>query len=91
MASNRQDYTRSGFNAFFSRSIDSKDSNTLPSSSSTYRRGNSQEVNYDNSPTTGTLGSKVQIGDSIVLDGTNKRISVIEGTNEVVRIGELDG
>lgn len=88
----RQDYTNAGFNAFFSRSIGSFSSaQSLPGISVTQTQGNSREVNYDNSPTTGSLGSKVQIGDSIILDGNNKKISVVSGTNEVVRIGELDG
>lgn len=86
------DYGTDGFNGFFTRSIDSFSSvDNLPGSASSYSQGNYQEVNYDDRPTTGSLGSKVQIGDSIVLDGNNQRISVLDGTNEVVRIGELDG
>lgn len=88
----RQTYAKSGFNGFFSRSIGSgKSTETLPALSSNATQGRSREVNYDNSPTTGSLGSKVQIGSSIVLDGNNEKISVYSGTNEVVKIGELDG
>lgn len=88
----RATYTSAGFNGFFSRSIDAYSSaEALPSVSSVYTQGNQTEINYDNSPTTGTLGSKVQIGNSIVLDGNNEKISIIDGSNEVVRIGELDG
>lgn len=87
----RSDYTTAGFNSFFSRSIGSRNYDTLPGASSAATIDNSQEINYDNSPTTGSLGSKIQIGDSIVLDGNNEKISILDGTNEVVRIGELDG
>lgn len=88
----RQDYGNDGFNSFFSRSIDAYSSaQSLPDVSSGYTQGNSREINYDNAPTTGTLGSKVQIGDSIILDGNNKKISIVDGSNEVVRIGELNG
>lgn len=83
-------YAEAGFNSFFTRSIGSNDIQSLPSGASSYTMGHSREVNYDNAPTTGSLGSKVQIGNSIVLDGNNERISILEGTNEVVRIGELD-
>lgn len=88
----RKTYSDSGINDFYSNSIDSHAaSNNLPDTSISYTQGNSREINYDNAPTTGTLGSKVQIGNSIVLDGNNEKISIIDGTNEVVRIGELDG
>lgn len=87
----RQTYGNAGFNGFFSRSIASSNSNSLPQVASNYQQGNSQEINYDNSQTTGTLGSKIQIGNSIILDGNNERISIVDGSNEVVRIGELDG
>lgn len=82
-------YAHAGFNKFFRRSIDSTQAETL-SVAATQATGMSQEVNFDQSQTSGNLGSIIQVG-SINIDGKNGKISVFEGANEVVRIGELDG
>lgn len=82
-------YADAGFNGFLHRSID-----TLPA-------GNLRDValratqmprtiNFDQQQVGGALGNVIKVG-SITIDGTNGRISVYDGTNEVVRIGELDG
>lgn len=83
------DYTSSGFSEFLTRSID--DSINAPNldavASSTQL--SSREVNYDQSPTTGALGSVIRIG-NIQIDGVTGRISIFDdNNNEVTRIGAL--
>lgn len=79
-----------GFSSFLTRSLDSTKADTLRQAASEFRQQNNQTVNFDQTQTTGSLGDVIQIGD-IHLDGNLGRISVFEGPNEVVRIGELDG
>lgn len=77
------DYTDSGFDDFLSRSIDN-----LPRSNLSGQGPVSKTVAFDRTQTTGMLGDTLQIG-SIHIDGVKGRISIFDGDNEVVRIGEL--
>ena len=77
-------YESSGFDAFLSRSIDDLSQVNLDS-----QGPQSTAQAYDRSQLSGSLGSIIQIG-SIKIDGTKGRISIYDGNNEVVRIGELD-
>lgn len=81
-------YAAAGFNRFFRRSIDSQSASTL-SEAASFASSSSQEINFDQVQTRGSLGDIIQVG-SITIDGTNGKISVFDGSNEVVRIGELD-
>lgn len=84
------DYQAAGFSAFLTRSIDDSPALNLDSLSSSVQQS-TREVNYDQSPTTGGLGSVLRIG-NIQLDGITGRISVYDSNNnEVLRLGELDG
>lgn len=82
-------YAAAGFNKFFRRSIDSTSAATLNDAAS-QASAYSSEINFDQSQTSGSLGSVVQVG-NVNIDGVQGRISVFEGSDEVVRIGELDG
>lgn len=79
------DYTSSGFDGFLSRSIDDLSQTNLDSAGP-----RSTAMRFDSAQMTGALGDKVRIG-SIILDGITGRISIYDGQDEVVRIGELDG
>lgn len=85
-------YTQAGFNGFMRRSIDASAAGTLRQASSDFSKTNHQSLNFDSVQTSGTLGDTIQVGD-ILVDGKNRRISIFdEGrTNEVGRIGNLDG
>lgn len=85
----RKTYAASGFNKFFRRSIDSIDASTLNDVAS-QATAYTNDINFDQSQTSGSLGSVVQVG-NVNIDGVQGRISVFEGSDEVVRIGELDG
>lgn len=50
----------------------------------------SQAINFDQTPTSGSLGDKIQVG-GIIIDGTKRRIVILdEVNNEVGWIGNLD-
>jgi hypothetical protein len=90
MATNEEpyvyDYTNAGFDPFLTRSIDTIGA---PNLQLTGDAAPSQELNYDQSQTSGSLGSALQIG-NIILDGTTGRISIIdENGNTVVEIGDI--
>jgi len=81
-------YADAGFNKFYSRSISSAPSiNNLPQMSAA---AGSNMINFDHSPTSGSLGDKIQVG-GVIIDGTNRRI-VIQDENgvDVGWIGNLD-
>lgn len=82
-------YVQAGFNGFLRRTIGSNGAMSLRQSSSDFRKVNNPAINFDESQTTGALGDTIKVG-SILIDGKTGRISVFDGTNEVVRIGELD-
>lgn len=82
-------YIDSGFNKFFSRSINASGStNTLQEVSNT--AGN-LGLNFDQRTVSGSLGDKIQIG-KILLDGSNARIDIqgVDNQDVVIRLGELD-
>lgn len=77
------DYTRSGLDGFLMRSIDKTPQVNLndPGPQTT-------AIKYDTAQVSGFLGNTLQVG-SVHIDGVNGRISIFDGDNEVVRIGEL--
>ena len=79
------DYTTSGFDGFLSRSVDDLPQNNLDSAGPV-----SNSMAYDRNQVTGAIGNTIKVG-NITIDGVKGRISIYDGTNEVVRIGELDG
>jgi len=86
--SQNHDYTDAGFSPFMTRSIDETGASNLDGESQVSQLG-SREMNYDQSPTTGNLGSVIQIG-NIKIDGVTGRISIYDDNgNEVTRIGAL--
>jgi hypothetical protein len=95
MAQNdRADYTYkdAGFSAFLRRSIDSP---TTPAATLQQYARNAQQttraINFDNAPVSGQLSEITRVGDSIVLDGKNGRIDIVDDQgNENVRLGNLD-
>lgn len=87
-------YADAGFNGFMSRSIDSTPAISLRQTASDFRKLNNQTINFDHQQTSGSMGDSFQVGGGgIVLDGKNRRISIYDEnhTNEVGRIGNLDG
>lgn len=78
------DYEQAGFDGFLSRSIDDVQQTNLESTGPI-----STQVRFDASQISGSLGDQLTIG-NIKLDGVKGRISVYDGENEVIRIGELD-
>lgn len=84
MQPGQYDYTTSGFDKFLSRSVDdiqqmNLDSAAPPSTAQAYDRGQ----------VSGAIGNTIRVG-KIQIDGVKGRISIYDGENEVVRIGELD-
>ena len=75
-------WRNAGFNQYFSRPI------FAPASS-----GSMTELNFDSFQTTGSLGDKIQIGgNNIVLDGKNRKISILDDSGkEVIVIGNING
>lgn len=85
-------YKDSGFSAFLRRSIDNPRSpvNSLKDYGRTAQQ-NTRAINFDNAPVSGQLSEITKVGDSIVLDGKNGRISIVDDqANENVRLGSLD-
>lgn len=78
-------YADSGLDNFLSRSIDRLSQVNLDAPGPV-----STQIRYDAAQVTGQLGDTLRIG-SIHLDGAKGRISIFDGDNEVVRLGELDG
>ena len=78
------DYTDSGFDSFLSRSVDDVPQVNLDS-----QGPQTTQIRYDSAQVTGKLGDTLTLG-NIKLDGVAGRISIFDGGNEVVRIGELD-
>lgn len=78
-------YDRAGFSPFLTRSIDDRAGGNLDALSSE-ALANNRELNYDQSPTTGFLGSTLRLG-NINLDGVSGEITVVDDAqNEVVRV-----
>lgn len=76
--SNPYSYLEAGFNKFFDRSLNSNvNVNSLQQLSTT---SGSNNINFDNFSTSGSLGDKIQVG-GIVIDGTNRRIVIKDETN----------
>jgi hypothetical protein len=84
MSKNSPDYTDAGFDAFLSRSIDNLSQVNLDAQGPV-----SNSVAYDRTQVSGALGDTLRIG-TILIDGVKGRISIYEGSSEVVRLGELD-
>lgn len=86
-------YRDAGFSSFLRRSIDNP--RTPVSSLTDYARTaqqNSRSINFDNAPVSGQLSEVTKVGNSIVLDGKEGKISVVDDqNNENVRLGNLDG
>lgn len=83
----RYDYTQAGFDGFLNRSIDSTGQSGLGSPA---QIPPSRAVAFDRQQISGAFGDSIQIG-NILLNGVEGRISIFDGENEVVRLGELDG
>jgi len=80
-------YLNSGINKFFSRSIMNNSSTTLQEVSQV---AGSNEINFDRTPTSGSLGDKIQVG-GVIIDGVNRRIAIQDESGvEVGWIGNLD-
>lgn len=89
MARNDYNWQNAGFNGFFERSIDSSLAGNLTDMAATMTQNRMQEMNFDHQQTTGSLGSKIQVG-SITIDGVTGRISVKDSSgNELIRLGDL--
>jgi hypothetical protein len=82
---NEYTYEQAGFDGFLSRSIDNLSQVNLDSAGP-----QSTAIRYDSAQVSGLLGNTIRIG-SIYLDGVKGRISIYDGNNEVIRLGELDG
>lgn len=81
-------YIDSGFNKFFTRSINS--SNTTSTLQQISNTAGNRSLNFDQYSTSGSLGDKIQVG-GVIIDGTNRRIVIQDaGGVEVGRIGNLD-
>lgn len=86
-------YNTAGYNSYMTKSIDL--TNQLPvnpqiATLNTPQQYSTNNLNYNNSQTTGSLGDIIQVG-NITIDGSQGRISIFDGTDtEVVRIGSLD-
>ena len=81
-------YVDAGFSTFLTRSIDDTAAVTL-GDMSTQALSTNREINYDQSQTTGSLGSSTRIG-NIDLDGVKGRITIFDENNrEVVWIGNI--
>lgn len=78
------DYTAAGFDKFLSRSIDDIQQQNLDSTGPA-----SLAIPFDRTQTSGSLGNIIRVG-NISIDGVKGRISIYDGDNEVVRLGELD-
>lgn len=79
-------YESSGFDGFLSRSIDDLTQVTLDSPGP-----QTTAIPFDRGQQSGSFGNSITIG-NIKLDGVAGRISVYDdNSNEVVRIGSLDG
>ena len=86
---NKNNYQGSGYNGFLRRTINSNPNELRLKQIGPMRAHNPITINLDQQQTSGSLGDKLQVG-SVVIDGSNGRISVFEDNSEVVRIGELD-
>jgi hypothetical protein len=75
------DYTAAGFDKFLTRA-----DQTIGGNLDAVAPNNA--VAFDRTQVTGQLGDTLRIG-NIHIDGISGRISIYEGENEVVRIGEL--
>lgn len=88
LTSNPIDYGNSGFNGFLSRSI--KSNPTVMTLQQMSGLAGSNMINFDQTQTSGSLGDKIQVG-GIIIDGTNRRIVLLDETNtEVGWIGNLN-
>jgi hypothetical protein len=90
------DYTISGFDAFLCRSIASTapvaTPTTLDGVSSVLAQSNVNSIAFDQAQVSGSLGDKIQIGGTnVIIDGTNRRITINDGTVDRVIIGEQTG
>lgn len=84
--SQEYDYALSGFDPFFTRSIDSNGASNLDASGSI---NTSQQVNYDQNQVTGALGDILKIG-NIQINGVTGRISIFDDDGrEAVTIGDI--
>jgi len=77
-------YEDLGFNKFLQRSI--KTQNTQTQSQSNFSSG----LNFDQVQMSGSLGDKIQVGgNNIIIDGVNRRITINDGNNDVITIGDV--
>lgn len=84
-------YVDAGFNPFLRRSIDGGEGVNLNSRSALMTTQSTRELNFDQQQTTGRLGDKIQVADSLVIDGVKRRFVVIDELgNEVVWLGRVD-
>lgn len=83
-------YGDSGFNGFLSRGIGSSPGSSLRQVASSFRKVNNQQVNYDHSQQSGTLGDVIQAGQAVRIDRTGLHI-FDEDNNEILLAGIIDG
>lgn len=80
-------YTTSGFDGFFSRSVDDIPQSTLNSSGPV-----SRSISFDRAQLSGQFPDVVRIGKSISLDGPSKNIILSDGSVDRLLLGyQKDG
>lgn len=81
-------YTASGYNGFFRRTIASQPSEFTLSDVGANRTHKPQDMNLDNMKVSGRLGDVFQVGNSIELNGPAEKIALKDPeSNEVIRLG----
>lgn len=82
------DYESAGFNGFFRRSLGSNPGATTLRA---LNGASSRTLNFDNQQVSGSLGDTLRVG-VIYLDGKSGRFKIVDDqTNEVVRLGDVNG
>lgn len=84
---NDYDYTNTGMDSFMSRSIDGVMATGLDNLILKMPLW-ARQLPYDTVSTTGSLGDKLTLG-NITIDGVSGRITVSDGTNDRVIIGNI--
>lgn len=82
----RYDYSKAGFDAFLSRSIDTNGQDSL----STDSNAQSRAVAFDRQQVSGVLGDTWRAG-GISINGQDNNIILSDGTNNRLLLGEQKG
>lgn len=89
-AGNKRTYQDAGYNSFFRRTLSSNPNESSLANAGFASPRRSSELNFDDAQTSGSLGTIIQLGPNVEINGPETRMAMYENGVEVLRLGKRD-